>query len=64
MIYMLESLTNALRDFLPIPHELTSEIGLFNDTFKGLANIWRDLVFEQQVFLPISHGRVDGRGHT
>lgn len=43
---MLESLTNALRDFLSIPYKLTSEIGLFNDTAKGLANIRRDLIFE------------------
>jgi hypothetical protein len=43
---MLESLTNALRYFLPIPHELTSEIGLFNDSFEGLAHVRRDLVFE------------------
>ena len=43
---MLESLTNALRYFLSIPYKLTSEIGLFNDSFEGLADIGRDLVFE------------------
>ena len=46
MIYMLESLTNALRYFLSIPNKLTSEVGLFNDSFEGLAHVWRDLVFE------------------
>jgi hypothetical protein len=46
MICMLESLTNALRYFLSVPDKLTSEVRLFNDSFKGLAHVRRDLVFE------------------
>ena len=51
---MLECLTNALRDLLTIPYELTSEVCLLDDSFECFANVWRDFVLEQEMFLPIS----------